>query len=150
MLNRLFRVLFGLLFLGMGSVGLLASAYRPYALAYLPFVPIGLGVSLVRRLVWCFAWTTIGFAASAFNSSRSWEGKKSPFLAYLFFYPPFLIVNSLLVFGVFNVSPLQGKLFFYPISAWLCLNLAFWIDVVNFKRMADAIINKVGGGAISK
>jgi len=144
MINRCLRGFFALAYAFAGAIGIYAGAYQPEALLYLPYIPSEVGVSLLRRLIWCFGWSAVGFAIIAFNVALSENGKKNPLRAYLGFYPPFLLVNSLLVYGLLNLVSIPGHVFFYPVSAWLCLNLAFWIDEVNFKKMVDMILKKAG------
>ena len=79
----------------------------------------------------------IGFSITA--SFAVLQSKKFPVPSYIFFYPAFLFVNSMLVYGLFNMSNRPGVAFFYPLTAWLCLNLGFWIDRINFYSVFDSI-----------
>lgn len=60
---------------------------------------------------------------------------KGPIPSYLYFYPPFLIVNSCAIFGFLVLLGMKSdSRLFYLIAAWFSLNLGFWIDVINFKN----------------
>ena len=147
---RVLRFFFGLVFLYFGVIAVRDVLYSQGGVYNLPkflqdFIPDAIEWRLTRRVIWCFGWTTIGFAMAAFNSSRlpAEQSHKNPIPSYSLFYPGFLIVNSLLIYGILNLNNAPGRVFFYPVSAFLCLNLAFWIDPINFRTMVDSILKKM-------
>lgn len=153
-LNRWETLCYGSVYLATGFLIILVCLYWRETLpeTWFPRQLLNLkGFS--HRLIWCLGWSLIGFSVVAYSNTRrkikfEENGKevirdvKSPFPSYLYFYPLFLTVNSFLIFGILNLKQVDGVKFFYPVSAFLCANLGFWIDTVNFKRLVDALLSK--------
>jgi hypothetical protein len=93
-------------------------------------------------LFWCFGWTLLGFSINGLSDARKNLNAKSPFPSYVYFYPPFLIANSLLVFGALTATLPQPNSF-YPIAVFFCLNLGFWVDVITFLRAFDKLVDSL-------
>ena len=101
----------------------------------LPF-PDGLNLGLARRLVWCTGWSFEGFALAALYALKS---ENSIFPSYFWHYPLRLLANSLLGFGVLNLVPAPGAVFFYPVSAWFCFGLGISVDWANFQNLSGLL-----------
>ena len=111
---------------------------------WIPPVPWESNWEDTKRLIWCISWSLIGFAIIAAFTIR--KSKQNPFPSYLYFYPLFLLVNSLLVYGLLNIfqSTRAGGVF-YPLGAWLGVSVGFWIDRFNLNRILDVLVKKATG-----
>jgi len=105
---------------------------------------LGLEIGVLRRLLWCFGWSSVGFSVVGFSSIKSESVGKNPFPSYFYFYPAFLCVNSLLVFGVLHLFDRTSAHLFYPFAAWACMNLGFWVDTIRFDRLIDSALRRLG------
>ncbi len=137
------KVCYGIIYGSLGIYIIILCLHKPEWLP-LDWLPKELDKSLGRRLSWCFGWGITGFSIAAISDARRLgNGVRSPFPAYLYFYPPFIVVNSLLIFGLMNLMAPDVKVY-YPVAAFFSLNLGFWIDIINFNKLADGLLNLFG------
>ena len=126
------------------GLAICVASYFFWRWPFLPLVPTDNAVGASRRLAWCFGSSLIGFSLAAVYSLRSSKGtgKKTPFPAYITYYPLFLIVDSLFVFGFLHLFNKTKTYLFYPFATWAGVNLGFFIDNVRFDHFLETAIEK--------
>jgi hypothetical protein len=96
------------------------------------------------RLIWCIAFSFIGFSALAYEASKS-EHKdeknngekekevksKKAIYSYLYYYPIILIANSSFIFGIFHIFKETSNYLFYFLSASCAVYLSFQVDHIR-------------------
>jgi len=97
-----------------------------------------------RLLFWCLGWSFVGFSGIASQTVRLDSGQNDPFPSYIYFYPSFLIVNSLLVFGLVGLFNRINIYSTYALAAYFCFSLGFWIDSSHFRDLL-AVLEKIIG-----
>ncbi len=143
--KRFEKVIYGSIYGLLGVFVIVACLYRSSWLPsnWIPHDVLTQYAGIDRRLMWCFGWSIAGFSIAAISDSRrSAPGVKSPFPPYVYFYPSFVIVNSLMIFGLLNWLSARGDVF-YSLTAVLALNLGFWIDSINFSKWFDLLAKGV-------
>lgn len=146
--NRWEKVCYGMIYGSLGIFVIISCLYKPewLSLDWIPKELLIKGNGIGRPLLWCFGWGITGLSIVSISDSRRKEGNvQSPFPSYIYFYPSFILVNSLLIFGLLNLLTAEDKVY-YPLAAFFSLNLGFWIDTVNFNRLVDGLLNLFGKG----
>lgn len=82
----------------------------------------------ILGFLWCFSWTTIGFAAIAYHWCYLPD---SPLPDYITYYPLQLIAIAILVLAILCHYKVAEECLFYPLSASLCFTLGFYIDSIK-------------------
>ena len=144
--NRWEKVCYGVIYGSLGICVIGLCLYKPdwLPLRWIPDDVLIKYVTLGRRLTWCFAWSIAGLSIAAISDARrKREGVRSPFPPYLYFYPAFLIVNSLMIFGFLSLITEKGEVY-YSLAAFFSLNLGFWIDSINFNNFLEKFFESVG------
>ena len=80
------------------------------------------------RLIFCIAFSSLGFFFSAFSASKFIHEKSALQDGYLTKYPITLILLSSLVFGLFSAVEITNNYVYYFISAPICTIFAYHID----------------------
>jgi len=141
--NRWEKLCYGIIYAISGIFIVLDCLNRDLSLTH--WFPHQIETGLRFRLMWCFGWSMIGFSGAAVSDCRRKTADvQSPFPSYIYFYPMFLIANSFLIFGLVNLKNQPGQIFFYPMSAFICLNLGFWIDTINFNNLIAIFLANLG------
>jgi hypothetical protein len=144
--NRWEKVCYGFIYGSLGIFVINLCLYKPEWLPihWLPDDVLVQNLGIGRRLMWCFGWGIAGLSIAAISDARRKRGDvKSPFPSYVYFYPSFVIVNSLVIFGLLTLIAAKGVVY-YSIAAFFSLNLGFWIDSVNFNKLVEGLLNQAG------
>lgn len=144
--NRWEKVCYGFIYGSLGMFVISLCLYKPERLPlfWFPDDVLMQYAGVGGRLMWCFGWGITGLSIASISDARRKPGDvKSPFPSYVYFYPSFVIVNSLVIFGLLHLLTAKGEIY-YSLASFFSLNLGFWVDSINFNRLFDGMLTGVG------
>ena len=95
------------------------------------------------RLLWCICWGSVGLGWRGYKLRKY---QSSPWPAYVRDYPFYLLMNSLVIFSLFQAIPYTNNYLFYTCTLPFCLYFGFLIDWImsTLGEMCKRIISKLG------